>query len=301
MIDNDVFYENKCGNNFEYILKDNADFSDTDYKVLLNQNNGLFIKCAKMTRNGLIDLFYLTDERNPLSSLLDISDNDTLINLFVSLFADVIEIKNNGFLSCQSLDLSWDKVFVEKNTQRVELVYLPFKKKAFGSYLEFETNLRSRVYELLKGKQSNPDNRLSRFLSDLSNDTLSLEEVYDNSKLVDLPVANDLSHYSSQKSNMVRGLKLVAINSPEPFELIIDSNEVVIGKKQELVDKVIPYNKMISRKHCKIISSNGTHYISDEGSANGTYVNGTRLENGQSLPIKQGDIIRLANSDFRVV
>jgi pSer/pThr/pTyr-binding forkhead associated (FHA) protein len=96
-------------------------------------------------------------------------------------------------------------------------------------------------------------------------------------------------------------MKLVAMNAPSYFELVIVQDDVVIGKKQELVDLVIPFNKMISRKHCRVTKMNGTYYISDEGSANGTYVNGVRLNPGQRMQINRGDVIRLADSDFQIV
>lgn len=117
--DNGVISEITCGNNFEYILKDNAHFVNTDYKVLQSQNNGIFVKCMKMTRNGLIDLYYVTDEYRPMSSMFAGISADTLINVVVNLFASVIEVRNNGFLTCQSIDLSWDKIYVEQNTLKV--------------------------------------------------------------------------------------------------------------------------------------------------------------------------------------
>ena len=40
--------------------------------------------------------------------------------------------------------------------------------------------------------------------------------------------------------------------------------------------------------------------ITDLQSANGTYVNKAKLQPNQSTPIKNGDVIRLANSDFQV-
>lgn len=93
----------------------------------------------------------------------------------------------------------------------------------------------------------------------------------------------------------------MAMNAPGHFEILIDKGDMLLGKKRELVDAVIPFNKMISRKHCRISKSNGKFYISDEGSANGTYVNRVRLSPGQRQQIKKGDIIRLADSDFQIV
>ena len=46
---------------------------------------------------------------------------------------------------------------------------------------------------------------------------------------------------------------------------------------------------------------NGVYYISDEGSVNGTFVNGVRLNSGQKLQINRGDVIRMADSDFQIV
>jgi len=91
------------------------------------------------------------------------------------------------------------------------------------------------------------------------------------------------------------------MNAPGHFEILLDRDSLTIGKKEDLVDAVIPFNKMISRKHCKITRQSGMYYITDEGSANGTYVNKVRLSPNQPTPIKKGDILRLADSDFQIV
>lgn len=77
------------------------------------------------------------------------------------------------------------------------------------------------------------------------------------------------------------------MNVPGYFEILIDREETLLGKKRELVDAVIPFNNMISRKHCRISRIDGEFYISDEGSANGTYVNRVRLAPGQRQQIKK--------------
>ena len=96
------------------------------------------------------------------------------------------------------------------------------------------------------------------------------------------------------------GLKLVALNMAAGFELVVNRPEFVIGKKETEVDGHIHYNKMISRIHCKIQKSGSGYTITDLQSANGTYVNKVRLQPNQPYPLKSGDTLRLANSDFRV-
>ncbi len=46
-----------------------------------------------------------------------------------------------------------------------------------------------------------------------------------------------------------------------------------------------------SRRHCRIFVEDGTYYIEDLGSMNGTYLNGTRLAVGQAYPLEDGDVI----------
>jgi len=64
------------------------------------------------------------------------------------------------------------------------------------------------------------------------------------------------------------------------------------------VDGAIVFNKAISRVHCKISYVNKAYIITDLGSSNGTYVNSVRLLKGEQAPIKAGDRIKLANSEF---
>ena len=340
--DNDIISENICGNNFEYILKDNKYFAETDFKVLQSQNNGIFVKCMKMTKNGMTDLYYISNEYIPMSSMLNGINSDVLINLAVNIFASVLEVKNNGFLTCRSIDLSWDKIFVEKNTLKIKLVYLPVNIKIFDNNGEFESELRSGMVKLINKVIQDPDEKTERFVADLTNGSMTLEDVYNRSRNIsgngymqgvrngrsvghNQRVGNGVNRMTSANSRMVSNaannvgavtgigtdagtgigveaetLKLIAMNAPDHFELIIDRDNVVIGKKQELVDLVIPYNRMISRRHCRIERGSDGFYISDEGSANGTFVDGVRVKPGQRAKIKSGDIVRLADSDFRV-
>lgn len=302
--DNGVIKEVVCGNNFEYVLEDNIHFVNTDYKVLQSQTNGIFVPCMKMTRNGKTDLYYVTNNYRPMSSMFVGITPDILVATVINLFASVIEVRNNGFLACQCIDLSWDKIFVDQNTLKVKLVYLPLSVRAFDSYAEFESELRSSIVKLINKVIVEPSERMKQFVQDLCNGSLSIEDVYNRSRNAGTPPIQKQAPASSApapNNNMNAMIKLVAINAPGRFEILIDSADVVIGKKQELVDKVISYNKMISRKHCRVMCANGAYFISDEGSANGTFVNGARVAPGQRCPINRGDIIRLADSDFQIV
>ena len=58
---------------------------------------------------------------------------------------------------------------------------------------------------------------------------------------------------------------------------------------------------MISRRHCKIVKRGSGYAVVDLNSSNGTYLNGMQLFPGREYPVKNGDIIRMAISDFQIV
>ena len=96
-------------------------------------------------------------------------------------------------------------------------------------------------------------------------------------------------------------MKLVATDAPVLFEILITKDEFIIGKKAELVDGVISFNRMISRSHCKIIHQENQYLIVDLKSANGTYLNGIRLQPDQLVRSKMETGFDLQNSEFQVV
>ena len=300
--DNGVIYEIECGNNFGYVLEESRSFVSTDYKVLQSQTSGIFVQCMKMLYNGKLELYYITDDYRPMSTMFAGITPDILINIVVNMFGSVVEVRSNGFLSSQNIDVSWDKIFVDPSTLKVKLVYLPVNVKVFDSYAEFESELRSSIIKLINKVLTSSNTRLEKFVSDLANGSMSIESIYNKFRGANMSplIPPSQNEYIGQVQNG-RTLKMVAMNAPDYFEFMIDRDEILIGKKQEIVDIVIPFNKMISRKHCKIKKNNGIYFISDEGSANGTYVNRVRVSPNQPVAINKGDIIRLANSDFQLV
>lgn len=57
-------------------------------------------------------------------------------------------------------------------------------------------------------------------------------------------------------------------------------------------------NRLISRKHARIVGRHDRHYIEDLHSANGTKINGDRLLSGQKMPLQSGDQITLGDVAF---
>lgn len=95
-------------------------------------------------------------------------------------------------------------------------------------------------------------------------------------------------------------MTIASINSPMQISLTVSRPEYLIGKNPDMVNGALTHNPAISRVHCKVSFNGGRYYITDMGSANGTFVNQQRLEKQQTVELHNGDYLRLANSDFIV-
>lgn len=303
LLEKGVISEMECGNNFAYILNDNSIFLSTEYKVLQSQEDGCFIRCMKLLYNGKMQFYYLTDGYKSLANMLPSLDAESFMTIMASVFSNVLAVKQNGFLSCQNIDIDFRKIFVNPNTYKVTFVYLPVSKRLHLDESTFENELRTNFVRVLSGVAALSSPKTIQFMEDLSNGMLSIRELYDRSRGGRSAKAGGKT--GTRAWNEVAegqgNLRIVAMNSPVRVEVEVTKDVFVIGKNVAVVDGVISFNKMISRVHCRITRENGQHMIADLQSANGTYVNGVRLVPNQAYPIKNGDIVRLANSDFQVV
>ncbi len=107
-----------------------------------------------------------------------------------------------------------------------------------------------------------------------------------------------------RQGEAVGGTTLLGYMQPEyPYlvrektseKIMIDKDEFYIGKSKQDCSYAVSDNKAVSRRHAKIISSDGRFYIKDLESTNKTYVNGQEIEEKE---LETGARIALANENF---
>ena len=91
--------------------------------------------------------------------------------------------------------------------------------------------------------------------------------------------------------------KLIHIKDGELQEIVIKVTPFSIGKMGKGVDAVIR-DHSISRMHARISESEGSYFLTDLNSTNGTYKNGVRLNANETTAIKRDDEIKLADLTF---
>ena len=295
--------EMQCGANFAYVLLDSNDFLSTDYKILQGYSDEVLIKCMKMQLNGRIQLYYLTKAYKPLNAIRNNLNADSMLLVVKGFLSGVLEVKNNGFLSMRNLDISLDKVFVNPNTFKIGLIYIPVSRHLFEDDAEFEKTFRSVLAGFIEANRFALNDKTYQISQDLKNTSLELDNILKRveSGIEDIRTVNQgLKTNAQVKPNNSLSMRLVAINVPSVFELKIGERDFVIGKK-ETNDGVVLFSKTISRVHCKVTFKDGLYYITDLNSTNGTFVNAKRVLPDQPAVLNNGDIVRLADLGFRVI
>lgn len=288
-----------CGANFAYILSDSNLFLPTEYKVLRSQTGNGFVRCMKMLYNGKLQMYYFTEELKPLSAMLHFLDADTFLTIVANLFADIETVNNNGFLSIRNVDISPDHIYVDPASCKVQLIYLPVSERLFEDRVAFENTLRQNLMRLITVTPAVSSPLTHQLVADLSNNHCSLQAMCDKIREAHSEMFGDnvTVRIAPAKETVVR---ITALNGPTNLQMVINKDSFVIGKSETGVDGTISYNRMISRAHCRINKDGTVVTITDLQSSNGTYVNQTRLQPNQPCQLQNGDIIRLANSDFQV-
>lgn len=88
------------------------------------------------------------------------------------------------------------------------------------------------------------------------------------------------------------------VRSKNKENIRINSANFIIGKERAKVSYCVMDNTSVSRTHATIRNRGGVAYLADMNATNGTFVNGVRLNPGQEMALKNGDIILLADEEF---
>jgi len=104
------------------------------------------VKCTKVMHNGMNKLVFDISEYKTLDSLLPTLRPEIFPAILKNLMDVVIEVKNNGFIHCTNIEISFDKIFIDCNNFKVYLVYLPINTPVRqNDYEVFEATLKHTI------------------------------------------------------------------------------------------------------------------------------------------------------------
>ncbi|MBN1623773.1 MAG: FHA domain-containing protein [Clostridia bacterium] len=104
------------------------------------------------------------------------------------------------------------------------------------------------------------------------------------------------NHETMPISQKTEGMFLTGICSIDTKIPVADEG-VTIGRQMLKQDYGL-FNSGIGKAHARLYKMDGSVYITDMGSRNGTYLNGDRLEKQSPRRIERGDIVSFSDEEF---
>ncbi len=80
-------------------------------------------------------------------------------------------------------------------------------------------------------------------------------------------------------------------------DIVINKDEFIIGRLQGHVDHIL-LNNAVGKLHAELICRNGTCFLKDLNSINGTFINDMRIESNKEVELRNNDSVQFANSEF---
>lgn len=154
LLEKELLKEFPCGENFTYVFKENGSFLSTDYKVLQSQKTKSFVPCMKTLFNGKVQILYFTGGKQSLEELLPSLSPERYMTLVSNLLAAIIEVKNNGFLSVENINIQASHIYVDVNTLRISLVYIPIETSPYENRFIFENELRTILVKQINDREN---------------------------------------------------------------------------------------------------------------------------------------------------
>ena len=94
--------------------------------------------------------------------------------------------------------------------------------------------------------------------------------------------------------------QLIPLSSQNADPIPLNKELILVGKLSSAVDGIID-SPAVSRIHAKIKKTDGSYYIGDLNSRNGTFVNGNPITGEDEVKLNSGDEVTFADLTYRIV
>lgn len=305
--------------------KGNKNLNPEALNTLVGGTEGPFLKCNYELAHGKIRFYYEANGAMPLC--------DTINTLGVAVIAEqlcrlirymevhrlslsnIVLRKRYIFIQVEAFKFIYLPIYAEKNLTTEDFVYDFLKclgKKSLFTYIYAHVMERmERTLEIsplgegemgttLLGSSEEETTLLSGQQEELGLQMQASNEsettLFDAQP--DINNEGETTLFSVQQN--VKKVDLVFLRNATGERIYISKTPFVFGKDSSSADFVIE-NRFASRVHATINYQNGEYYITDNGSANGTIVEGTRLEPHKLEVIENASLISFGTESFQAI
>lgn len=272
-----------------YSMNMNDAYDYIGINILNHNENDYFIRPIVNAVENNRQISYDITGYIPLSVYMDnfLSKDEvvSILNCLESIYADVFDY----MLEEKNIYLNNDYIYINSLDNKLKMIYAPIEQeKSF-------TNLKSYIKNLLsKIKYSGyyDYHFFKEILEYIEQDLFELSEfmtILSGIRSKIRTVKTDIENINA---------RIVRVKTLEQFD--IKKEKVVLGKSKKFdVDWSIDNNKTISRVHAGIEYYDGSFYLIDYFSSNGTYLNNQSVFPNDPCLLKNGDVITMSNENFK--
>lgn len=282
-------------------FENEEEYFELGNKVLIKQHIEGMIPCIRVQYNLRDRIMYDIEQYEELGKLIPQFSEVEAIKILKSLITFILEIEKNGFIPCEAVQVGSDMIFYDKKQKKAFFIVLPIAKEYdIGDYRNWQKRIGDTIYELLSVVEEGKADIIKQCfeqsgkLADNMANLLPILESY-----LDSSSNKDETKILGMEADNVE-LQLIHNGMYGQFAFYIRKQEFVIGKNRSSVDGYLGVSGAVSRLHCKIRKRANQFYVSDMGSSNHTFVNGTLVKEQEEKSIHEGDILRIADIDFTV-
>lgn len=247
-------------------------------------------------------MFVIQDYQDLRSFLKSGISFDIFVKVIVQVIKTLQSCESHG-IRCGNLELNSDLSFFDYKSQQVRMIYWPLIS------VTSTPNISAFFLELgsiYVSKKEDSDYRIrylqlfdSRAKFELDGFEKQVEMLFKKWKEKDEPIVDVKVKERKDDLTMTVGLRtsyLQRVSTNQTIE--ITRYPFTIGRVLEYCDYALEENNYVSRRHVTILLRNGQAYIRDNGSANGTFLDGMRIKPNTDVELCAGSKFVIGREEF---
>lgn len=294
-----------------YILGNDEHVSGLGMKMLGQINSPVVLSIGELNYNGADKLICNTRGYECIASGAAYLSEANRLNIAIGLAKLIKTVDENTFLDREFIKVDRDNIFINPETGMPGFVILPVADNSTGSlrrvWLEDFFGVLSFLYlscdevkdDSLKELITLLEKQILKYNQDGEHKIPDLVEILN----FFLETFSEMDYRASSDKDSSfdeqREVRLVYSGRYGNFSLFVLNNKFLIGKTNDC-DGKLTFNQAISRRHGEISIDEKGCFYTDLGSSNHSYLNRNLLNPNTPYQISDGDILRLADMDFRV-
>lgn len=297
-------YEDESYNEFNlnFKIEDGVALNQRELVLINYEFAGNEVLCKFDEVDGMNVLTYKIPATLPISQFLR---KPLYKSEFLAILASIMKqllFLEDSRLALKKVLLNTKYMYIDLATMNVQMIYMPIEKEFVDcNVCEFIQTFISKV-RFVDMQCVNCVEKILHYLDnsgmfsvrDFYNFVFGLQENDFFTQVDETDIAETAVLTQMQYKKFMPYLVKVKNNELIP----IMGEEFTIGKGTACSYSVTD-NSRVSRKHCILRLSNGECYIYDNNSTNHTYVNGREVHPGETVMLKNDDIILLADEEFK--